>query len=161
MPPIHSQPALVAGDHGCSSLGVIRLWVLTRQVQGLWDSTCLKAPRVPVLWPHASHLESQGYEFIVKVIEVQSLFPKAHSKTPLWEPIPSLQSSPAGKHTGDRKTPTHPPHHPVHPHLLSDFSVLFPPGSQKIRASSNVSVYLPRAGHALKRATGYLCSEEA
>lgn len=49
--------------------------------------------RIPVLWLQASHLESQGYAFIVKVIEAQLLFPKARSKAVLWKP--ALHPSPA------------------------------------------------------------------
>lgn len=46
-----------------------------------------------MLWLQASHLESQGYTSIVKVIEAQLLLPKAHSKAVLWKP--ALRPSPA------------------------------------------------------------------
>lgn len=108
----------------------------------------LRLLRIPVLWLQASHLESQGDTFIVKVIEAQLLFPKAHSKAVLWKP--ALHPSPAQR-ADVQETRRHPP----------VITLLFPPGSQKIRASSNISSHLPRAGHALKRVMECLCSEKA
>lgn len=66
----------------------------------------LRLLRIPVLWLQASHLESQGDAFIVKVIEAQLLFPKAHSKAVLWKP--ALHPSPAQR-ADVQETRRHPP----------------------------------------------------